>query len=207
MTKKIDATKNLPDRPLSPYLLWLQDNIAALKKKHPKLTASQMEQQAEKLWAKQPANVKTTYTQRGLAARVKFAVDMLGHMKKITSDDEGKGAKKAQTKPESKSKKITKAAAKAKPVAKSAVKKSTNAPVKKAASKSEKPKRTITAKPQLAVKAKEQSKQIKKAVQEKAKKVIKASAKATKPSPVAKPSKQPVAKKTALPAKTSIKSK
>jgi len=230
MTKKTDATKDLPERPLSPYLLWLQDNIEALKKKHPKFSVTQMADHAVKLWEKQPDKVKATYTQRGLTARVKFAVEMLGHMKKIGTD----GAKKAsatktkasaERKPESKTKKVKKTSAKPKTPAKS-VSKAPSKPTEsktanKALVKAEKPKKIVAAKSQVATKAKAQNKQVKKIVQEKAKKIAKATAKvqeakkAFEAPSVTKQTKQVaapvkpvnVAKKTALPAKSSRKSK
>jgi len=220
MTKKTDATKDLPARPLSPYLLWLQDNIQALKKKHPKFTVSQMEKHVSELWTQQTDEVKAIYTQRGLAARVKFAVDMVGHMKKFTGNDKPKGSAqnttRSESKPDSKTKKVKKASAKSKPAAKVASKVQANLAksklVKKVSNTAEKPNNTTAAKSFAATKVKIQNKKVKKAVQEKAKKVVKAVTKIQRAKTVAAPivleqTKIPakpvkVAKKTALPVKS-----
>ncbi len=98
MVKKAAAKpEGLPDRPLTPFLHWLQDNIADIKVKHPEFSVSQLQKKAEDIWQKQPEEVQQVYTSRSLAQRVKFLFDGLGHLKKLN-----------KTNPEEKTKQIKK---------------------------------------------------------------------------------------------------
>ena len=208
MVKTLKAPKGLPDRPLSPYLLWLKDNIEAAKVKYPTLTVTQMSVKMADLWKEAFEEVKETYKSRGLSSRVKFAVDMLGHLKTVS-----------KSQPEPKTKKVQKAQAKVqKPVAKN-TKKAPTTPVKAKKVPTKAKAKTVATKKTTQVKAKKVIAAVKKPVVKVAKKVAPVAKKALpvakkiipivkKTAPVPAPKAKAVdAKKTVQPAKVVKKSK